>query len=86
MSDTISFERAKTHFEDRSIPRIRNMKEAYALIRAKDPKTSISFFAFRRDVIDGKIPSMKNGNRYYVNMQDVEEYYFMRGLFIGQRE
>ena len=75
MNDTIEFGRARAHFVDRSIPRIRNMKEAHELIRAKDPQTSISFFAFRRDVLSGAIPSRRNGARYYVDLKDVENYY-----------
>jgi len=82
----VEFVRTKTHFEDTSVPRIRNMKEAYGLIRAKDPHISITYFAFRRDVISGKIPSQKNGCRYYLDLQDIEDYYGMRGRFAGQRE
>jgi len=51
------------------------MKRAYAEIIENDPYSSISFFSFRREVIKGSIPSMKNGKRYLVNMNDVEAYY-----------
>jgi len=57
------------------IPRIRNMQEAFKDIRAIDPCSSITYFAFRRDVLNGMIPSRKNGRCYYINMDDVWEYY-----------
>ena len=66
MNDTIT---------KKAIPRIRNMKEAFEDIQDEDPFTSITFFAFRRDVLNGMIPSRKNGRCYYVNMNDVWEYY-----------
>ena len=62
-------------YADRHTPRIRNMKVAYEEIKAQDPQSSITYFSFRRDVIKGSIPSRKNGKRYLLNMQDVEDYY-----------
>jgi len=75
MSETIKFTRTRKHIEDRNMPRIRSMKEAHAYIKTKDPNTSISFFAFRRDVLNGSIPSRKNGSRYYVDLNEIEQYY-----------
>ena len=75
MNDITTNENTRTQSVGISIPRIRNMKRAYAEIIENDPYSSISFFSFRREVIKGSIPSMKNGKRYLVNMNDVEAYY-----------
>jgi len=70
-----NLENHKTEARPTVLPRIRNLKEAYQEILIVDPATSISYFAFRRDIMTGAIPSRKNGNRYYINMSDVESYY-----------
>jgi hypothetical protein len=76
MNDIIDFEKANTHSSAEAIPRIRNMKCAYNEIVRNDPRSSITYFAFRRDIIMGRIPSRKNGRRYYLNMDEVENYYY----------
>jgi hypothetical protein len=51
------------------------MRCAFDEIIENDPRSSITYFSFRRDVIAGNIPSIKNGRRYYIDMRDVEKYY-----------
>ena len=58
-----------------TIPRIRTMKATYAELKAVDPNTAITFYGFRRTVLSGKIPSLKEGQKILLNMDDVFEYY-----------
>ena len=50
------------------IPRMRTIKEAYCWLKEQDPSTSLSCNAFRKLVIQGKIPSMNVGNRRLLNV------------------
>lgn len=54
--------------------RIRMMKEAYEELKKADPGTAITQSYIRRLVISGVIPSIRVGNRYLINMEDLEEY------------
>jgi hypothetical protein len=55
--------------------KIRTIKEAYAMLKAADPDSSLSYFHFRRTVLSGAIPYFTSGNRYLLNYQDVEDFY-----------
>jgi len=68
--------RIKTKAKASPLPRMRTIKEAYAELKAKDPKTSLSEYALRRMIKTGQIPSVYTGNRYLVNMALVENYFF----------
>ena len=57
-----------------SIPRMRKIKEAYKEIKTADPATELTATGFRRLVISGKIPSVKVGNIYLVNMDIVKRF------------
>lgn len=59
------------------IPRMRGIAEAVKEIRAADPKTAVSEYTLRRLVKTNKIPSVKVGARYLVNMDIVAKYFFM---------
>lgn len=50
------------------IPRMRTIKEAYGWLKEQDPSTSLSCNAFRKLVVQGKIPSLHVGNRRLLNV------------------
>ena len=58
--------------------RMRLISEAYGEIKEADPCTAITMTAFRRLVLDGRIPSIMIGNKRLVSMEDVE-YFFQYG-------
>ena len=55
--------------------RMRLISEAYAEIKEADPKTAITMTAFRRLVLDGRIPSIMIGNKRVVSMESVESFF-----------
>lgn len=55
--------------------RMRLISEAYAEIKETDPNTAITMTAFRRLVLDGRIPSIMIGNKRLVSMEDVENFF-----------
>jgi len=50
------------------IPRMRTLSEVYAYIREADPDTAISANYVRRLIISGKIPRMKCGKKYLIDI------------------
>lgn len=54
--------------------RIRTIDTAYEEIRKNDPDTAISRNYIRQIVRDGTIPSIRQGSKYLVSMQVLEEY------------
>jgi hypothetical protein len=58
-----------------ALARIRTIKEAYDMIKALDPGSSLSYFSFRKIVLSGAIPHFMNGNKYLLNYEDVETYF-----------
>lgn len=58
-----------------NIPRMRGITEAAEEIRAADPNTAISAYLLRKLVKANKIPSVKVGVKYLVNMDIVSEYF-----------
>lgn len=58
--------------------RMRLISEAYDEIKEADPNTAITMTAFRRLVLDERIPSIMIGNKRLVSMEDVE-YFFQHG-------
>lgn len=54
--------------------RIRMMKEAYEEIKAADPNTAITMNYIRTLIISGAVPSIRAGNRYLINMDELESY------------
>ena len=55
--------------------RIRTIKEAYAEIKASDSKTSLTLYGFRKLVVSGEISSIKRGNKWLVDMANVESFF-----------
>ena len=55
--------------------RLRLISEAYAEIKEADPNTAITMTAFRRLVLDGRIPSIMIGNKRVVSMESVESFF-----------
>ena len=55
--------------------RMRLISEAYAEIKEADPNTAITMTAFRRLVLDERIPSIMIGNKRLVSMEAVEGFF-----------
>lgn len=53
---------------------IRSINKAYEELKARDPETSISKKMIREIVNNEKIPSIKAGNRRYVDVDVLEDY------------
>lgn len=56
------------------VDRIRTIDTAYEEIRKNDPDTAISRNYIRQIVTEGLIPSIRQGSKYLVSMQVLEEY------------
>ncbi len=56
------------------MPRMRTIKEAYKSIKESNPETALSPYAIRRMILQKAIPSIQSGNRYFVNLDALEEY------------
>jgi len=56
------------------IPRMRVAKEIAKEIKALDPNTGLSESAIRRLVKEGKLKSVKIGNRHLINLDSVIEF------------
>lgn len=56
------------------IPRMRTLSEVYAYIREADPDTAISANYVRRLIISGKIPRMKCGKKYLIDIDLLIEH------------
>ena len=54
--------------------RIRTISQAYNLIRFEDPETGLTEYMIRKLVLEGKIPSIRSGNRFYVDVDVVQNY------------
>lgn len=54
---------------------IRTINQCIAAIRQQDPDTCISATAIRRLIKSGDIPAIYCGNRAYVALEDVMEYF-----------
>lgn len=53
---------------------MRTIDTAYEEIRKNDPDTAISRNYIRQIVTEGLIPSIRQGSKYLVSMQVLEEY------------
>ena len=54
--------------------KMRSIPKAVEEIRAKDPATCISVCVLRRWVKEGKVPRVKTGKNFLVNMDALEAY------------
>lgn len=60
--------------EEKYLPRIRTLTEAYSYIKEMDPDTAITPYALRRMVVSGKVPSTKAGKKYLIDMDVLFEF------------
>lgn len=56
------------------IPRMRTINEAAAELRAEDPHTAVTPHLIRQLILAGKVPSVKAGKKYLVNLDSLQEY------------
>lgn len=54
--------------------RIRTLSEAYTHIKNMDPETAITQNALRRMVVSGKVPCVKAGKKYLIDLDVLSEY------------
>lgn len=54
--------------------RMRTIEQAAAHFKKVDPMTALTKTAIRRLVTTGKIPSVKVGTKYLLNLDALEEY------------
>ena len=54
--------------------KMRSIPKAVEEIRAKDPATCISVCVLRRWVKEGKVPTVKTGKNFLVNLDALEAY------------
>ncbi len=55
--------------------KIRTINEAYADLLANDPRCAITKTALRRLVAEGKIPSVKIGNRNLIDLEACQAFF-----------
>ena len=53
---------------------IRTIKGAYEEIKAQDPNTDITIYAIRKIVKENKIPYIRSGKKYLINVETLIEY------------
>lgn len=56
------------------LPRLRTMKDAVEEIRRLDPGTAVSFNFVRCLVVSGKVPRLKSGKKYMVDVDLLIRY------------
>ncbi len=54
--------------------KMRSLPKAVEEIRAKDPETCISVCVLRRWAKEGKVPTVKTGKNFLINMDALEAY------------
>lgn len=56
------------------MPRMRTIDQAAAWLQENDPGTAFTKTALRRLVVTGKLPSVRVGQKYLVNLDTMEDY------------
>ena len=56
------------------MPRMRTIDQAAAWLQENDPGTAFTKTALRRLVVSGKLPSVRVGQKYLVNLDTMEDY------------
>ena len=51
------------------LPPMRTLKQAYETIRETDPASALTMTALRRLVVSGKLPSVRAGSKYLLNLR-----------------
>lgn len=62
--------------------RLRTLKECFEYIKSMDSETAITPYFLRQMVVQGKIPHMKAGNKYLINLDVLEK--FMAGELLTE--
>lgn len=60
--------------EGKPRPIVRSIPKAVEYIRQRDPDSCISICVLRRWVKEGKVPAVKTGKNFLVNMDDLERF------------
>ena len=55
--------------------RLRTINKAYEEIKRQDPDTCISIWFLRQLITGGAIPSTRAGDKWLVDMADIEKYF-----------
>ena len=63
------------------LPPMRTLKQAYETIRETDPDSALTMTALRRLVVSGKLPSVRAGCKYLLNLDTLQEYLQNPGRF-----
>ena len=64
--------------EGKARPIVRSIPKAVEYIRQRDPDSCISICVLRRWVKEKKVPSVKTGKNFLVNMDDLEKFLAQR--------
>ena len=54
--------------------RMRTIDQAAAWLQENDPDTAFTKTALRRLVVSGKLPSVRVGQKYLINLDTMEDY------------
>ncbi len=55
--------------------KIRTIRQTVQELKRVDPKTAVSENFLRQAVLRGDIPSRRAGNRFLIDLEDVEKYF-----------
>lgn len=55
-------------------PRMRTLEQAFDCIKAADPETCLTKYGLRQAVLTGKVPSVRCGKKYLIDLQRLEDY------------
>ena len=58
----------------RKIPRMRTVSEAARELKKVDPSTAVTEYHIRRLVLSGKLPKIKAGKKYLINLDALIAY------------
>ena len=56
------------------MPRMRTITEAYKEIKDKDERTAMTPHFLRQLVLQGRLPAVKAGRKYLINMDQLDSY------------
>ena len=56
------------------MPRMRTIDQAAEWLQQSDPETALTKTALRRLVTTGKLPSVRVGQKYLVNLETLEDF------------
>lgn len=56
------------------LPRMRTIDQTVAWLRETDPDTAFTKTALRRLVVSGRLPSVRVGQKYLLNLDTLEDF------------